>query len=115
MKSPKGFGKNYFTLAAILAFSVSRHLQNLITLYDFYLKKNFSQKEEEQEEEEASPPTFQILRSFSFLKVRPCHCNCVFALKTKLAIALFHYIPRCPYYNTYFAFRRTGVHPPFYP
>jgi hypothetical protein len=26
---------------------------------------------------------------------------------------LNHYIPRCPYYTTYFAFRRTGVHPPF--
>jgi len=44
--------------------------------------------------------------------VKACHCNCYFKLKTRLALLLHHYIPRCPFYCTYFAFRRTGVHPP---
>ncbi len=44
--------------------------------------------------------------------VRIHTCNCVFKLKTRLMILLHHYIPRCPYYTTYFAYRRTGVHPP---
>jgi hypothetical protein len=113
VKSPKGFGKRYFTLAAILAYSITPRLRNLAVRFDFYLKKKFFDTDEEQEENEASPPFLQTLQPCSFLKVHPCHCNCLFALKTKLAIALFHYIPRCPFYNTYFAFRRTGVHPPF--
>ncbi|HIQ27695.1 MAG TPA: hypothetical protein EYH42_04265 [Sulfurovum sp.] len=43
---------------------------------------------------------------------KACHCNCYFKLKTRLALLLNHYIPRCPYYTTFYAFRRTGVHPP---
>ena len=34
---------------------------------------------------------------------------------TKLVVSLFKFIPRCPYYTTCFAFRRTGVHPPLLP
>jgi hypothetical protein len=43
---------------------------------------------------------------------KACHCNCYFKLKTRLALLLNHYIPRCPYYTTFYAFRRSGVHPP---
>lgn len=43
---------------------------------------------------------------------KPCYCNIFFALKTRLSLLINHFIPRCPYYTTYFAFRRTGVHPP---
>jgi len=46
-----------------------------------------------------------------FIK-KPCHCNKFFRLKTRLTLLLNHYIPRCPFYCTYFAFRRTGSHPP---
>lgn len=38
--------------------------------------------------------------------------NYFLKIKTKLLVSLFKFIPRCPYYTTYFAFRRTGVHPP---
>jgi hypothetical protein len=34
--------------------------------------------------------------------------------KLHLAVTLFKFIPRCPYYDTFFAFRRTGVHPPLF-
>ena len=44
---------------------------------------------------------------------KACHCNKIFLRKTKLILALNHFIPRCAYYNPYFAFRRTGTHPPF--
>ena len=44
---------------------------------------------------------------------KACHCNKIFLRKTKLILSLNHFIPRCPYYCTYFAFRRTGIHPPF--
>ncbi len=39
-------------------------------------------------------------------------CNCYFNYISNIMLHLHHYIPRCPYYTTYFAFRRTGVHPP---
>ena len=49
----------------------------------------------------------------SVVATKSCHCNGFFRLKTKLALRLHHYIPRCPYYTTFYAFRRTGVHPPY--
>jgi len=45
---------------------------------------------------------------------KACHCNKIFLRKTKLILALNHFIPRCAYYNPYFAFRRTGTHPPYF-
>jgi len=50
----------------------------------------------------------------SFIKNMICHCDCVFKSKTALAIFLFHFIPRCQYYCAFFAFRRTGTHPPYF-
>jgi hypothetical protein len=114
VKSPKGFGKNYFRFAAILAYSVQTTLQAIFLRFDFFTKHTFLQEDDEELEDD--PPTQQtLLHSCTFVKSRPCHCNCFFALRTKIAVALFHYIPRCPYYNTYFAFRRSGVHPPLHP
>ncbi len=55
---------------------------------------------------------FDAVSESSSVVVKACHCNCYFKLKTRLALLLNHYIPRCPFYCTYFAFRRTGVHPP---
>ena len=54
------------------------------------------------------------LISYLIQRTKPCHCDCVFRRKTALAITLFKFIPRCPYYDTFFAFRRTGVHPPLF-
>ncbi len=44
---------------------------------------------------------------------KPCHCHLFLTLKSKLMVLLNHYIPRCSYYTVCFAFRRSGVHPPF--
>lgn len=43
---------------------------------------------------------------------KPCLCSCYFNHLAHIMLHIHHYIPRCPYYTTYFAFRRTGVHPP---
>ena len=51
---------------------------------------------------------------FAFLKKIPiCYCNKIFLKRAKLILALNHFICRCSYYNPYFAFRRSGIHPPF--
>ncbi|SFV89991.1 hypothetical protein MNB_SV-4-1171 [hydrothermal vent metagenome] len=50
--------------------------------------------------------------SAPILQQRVCLCNSFYKRKARLVLLLNHFIPRCPYYNTYFAFRRTGVHPP---
>jgi len=55
---------------------------------------------------------FDAIKKSPLVAIKVCHCNCYFKLKTKLALLLHHYIPRCPYYTTFYAFRRTGVHPP---
>jgi len=103
----RGFGKNYFTLSAILAHSVAHKLQAQVTSASML----FRLAQDKEELEEADPPE-DLLETPSFQAVKPCHCNCYYKRKTRLALLLNHYIPRCPFYCTYFAFRRTGVHPP---
>lgn len=111
MKSPKGFGKRYFTFASILAHTVQIKLENQIIIVKKTLQIRTSKEEEESIEED--PPELLLCSPFIQNFNKPCHCDCFYKKKTKLAISLFKFIPRCPYYTTYFAFRRTGVHPPF--
>lgn len=75
MRTPKGFGKQYFT------------------------------SEDDSPNELLNCQT-QVINS------KPCHCNRIFKQRTSLAVHIYKFIPRCPYYNTFFAFRRSGVHPP---
>ncbi len=53
-----------------------------------------------------------IVSKLAHFSSKPCHCNLFFKRKIRLVLLLNHFIPRCPYYATHFAFRRTGVHPP---
>ena len=110
MKSPKGFGKAYFTFASILAHSVENHIQSTIIKIAYLLKNSFIKEEHEAEEDD---PPLELLTIFLVDK-KPCHCNYFYKLKTILILKINHFIPRCPYYNTYFAFRRTGSHPPHF-
>ena len=113
MKLLNGFGKKYFTLSAIQAYSIAPKLHAVITTYKNHLTTKL--KISINEEEEDSPSTLQENLLSCFLQnKKPCHCDCVFKRKTALAVTLFKFIPRCPYYTTYFAFRRTGVHPPIF-
>ena len=115
MKLLNGFDKNFFTLCSIQAYSVAPKLHSIITSYKNHINTKLSSSNKDEIDEEESPPNLQeSLLSCFIQKRKPCHCDCVFKRKTALAINLFRFIPRCPYYNTFFAFRRTGVHPPIF-
>lgn len=111
MKHLKGFGKKYFTFCSMTMHSTAKKLHDREVECKNFIQKLFSTNNEDEE----SPPEDDLilLVSSCTLKTKPCHCNCIFNLKARLAILNFRYIPRCPYYTTYFAFRRTGVHPPY--
>ncbi|RXJ68878.1 hypothetical protein CRV08_05420 [Halarcobacter ebronensis] len=113
MKYLKGFRKNYFSFSAMIAYSTAKSLGDS----EVRSKKaaRYSQFYLENEDDEAPPFKELLLVDCAILKPsKPCHCDCFFKLKTKLAVHIFKFIPRCPYYTTYFAFRRTGVHPPLF-
>ena len=106
----RGFAKNYFTLSAILAHSVAHKLQSQTAS----AQTLFRLSNEKESLEEGDPPDELLEESTLLQPSKPCHCNCYYRRKTRLALLLNHYIPRCPFYCTYFAFRRTGVHPPIF-
>ena len=109
----RGFGKRYFTLASILAYSIAPRLHAQTTLFSS-LAYRYNAIEIDDEEE--SPPNEELLFTTSVLQQnKACHCNCFFKKRIRLILLLNHFIPRCPYYTKYFAFRRSGVHPPLYP
>jgi hypothetical protein len=110
VRTVRGFGKNYFTLSAILAYSVANRLESQVASARecFYAQCSL------EEEVEESPPD-DLLQTTAILQSdKPCHCNCFFKIRIRLILLLNHFIPRCPYYTTHFAFRRSGVHPPFF-
>jgi len=111
VKTPKGFGKkNYFTFLAILAYSVQNKLQSQVsTITSLFLDKSLNS--DDMFDENDPPDELVELLTCTQTK-KPCHCNCFYKRKTRLIVNIFKYIPRCPFYTTYFAFRRTGVHPP---
>ncbi|WP_419763863.1 MAG: hypothetical protein ACNI28_08680 [Arcobacter sp.] len=111
MRHVRGFRKNYFSLSAITAHSTAKKLNDDEVRSK---KTTFINSKHCDEEEEESPPLEDLLLNSSAYvsSIKACYCDCVFRLKTKLAISNFKFIPRCPYYSTHFAFRRTGVHPP---
>ncbi len=109
MRRPRGFGKNYFHLSAILAYSVSGRLESQVAS----AQEHFFSKLSCDEQEEESPPD-DLLATTLLQSDKPCHCNCFFKIRVRLILLLNHFIPRCPYYTVCFAFRRTGVHPPLF-
>lgn len=115
MKVLNGFGKKYFSLSSIQAYSVAITLHNIAVSCKNHLQIKLQLSSSEDEEETVSKGLEQSLLSCFAIKTKPCHCDCLFKRKTALAVRLFRYIPRCPFYCTFFAFRRTGVHPPLYP
>lgn len=108
MKAPRGFAKNYFTFSAIQAYSVHVSLHSQISRVAHYLETTCMSEPDNIEKDE---PPMELLTPTLVVK-KPCHCNCFFNLKTRLALLINLFIPRCPYYTVCFAFRRSGVHPP---
>ncbi|MFA7083242.1 MAG: hypothetical protein WC141_01785 [Arcobacteraceae bacterium] len=114
MKLLKGFGKKYFTFCSIQAHSNAPKLHAILTISKAYLHNKLLGSSLDDNNEEEPPPNLEDSFFASFLNLKPCHCDGLFKRKTALAVSLFKFIPRCPYYNTFFAFRRTGVHPPLF-
>ncbi|WP_419677830.1 hypothetical protein ACN2EN_10425 [Aliarcobacter lanthieri] len=113
MKTLNGFGKKYFSLSSIQAYSTAITLHNKVVSCKNHLISKLQVSSQNNEDIEEPPPTLsQILQSCFIQNNKPCHCDCLFRRKTAIAVRLFKYIPRCPFYCTFFAFRRTGVHPP---
>ena len=110
MRSPKGFGKQYFTLTAILAYAVAPKLHTLQIRYTFVHKQYFLHHEDGEEEEplEAVVPT----ATSCLQSTCPCHCNCYFRARALLLLKLVRQLPKCNCKCRFFSFRRTGTHPP---
>ena len=108
----KGFGKKYFTLASIQAYATQSKLHAKFTALKTNINEKLKISSNSDEEDELSCDIEQSLLSCNIVNSKPCHCDCFFKRKTALAVRLFQFIPRCPFYCTFFAFRRTGVHPP---
>ena len=110
MKAPKGFGKKYFTFSSILAYAIQSKIHSIAVKTDYLIKHNLIKESEELDEND--PPLVELLPNL--IDAKPCHCNLIYKLKIFLTIKAHTFIPRCPYYTTYFAFRRSGIHPPYY-
>ena len=101
---------NYFTLTAIQAYSSSMTLKAQVSALSAISRTSAKESDEVDEDD---PPSEELLELSAIISTKtPCHCDCFFRHKTRLATLLFHFIPRCRFYNKFFAFRRTGIHPP---
>ena len=96
MKSPRGFGKNYFSFSAMLTYTVQNSLDAKVSSIYSLLSNRLLKQSEELDEDD---PPLEVLETTCSATDRPCHCNCFYGLKTKLATLLYHFIPRYPYYN----------------
>lgn len=107
MRKPKGFGKNYFSLSAICAFSSATvlHAQGTSLTHS---SRNFNY--ENLEEEEELLEDLEILES-SFVQQKSSskHCNCFFKRLLYTLTQLFKFHPQ-----TFFIYpkSRTGISPP---
>ncbi|MDY0195544.1 MAG: hypothetical protein WC253_01660 [Sulfurovaceae bacterium] len=107
MKSPRGFGKRYFTLASILAYTVFVKLQKSRVQISSICHAYFSN---DLNEEEDPPPLSQI--QCLLLLQNPTLCNCIFTRIAKQALLSAKKRKKCNCRNLYFSFRRSGTHPP---
>lgn len=107
MRRPKGFGKNYFSLTAICAYSSAQNLTSQTTALT-QCSRNFGTVFTEEEEElldelECDPGTILQTPSSS-------HCNCHFKRKLYQLAQRFKYQTQ-----TFFIYLKTrsGIAPPF--
>ena len=77
MKTPKGFGKNYFSLSAICAYSNGVVLQAQVSSYT-HLSRNLSFETLEEEETPLEELEVLLLETTTKQKTSSCHCNCFF-------------------------------------
>ncbi len=108
MRTPKGFGKNYFSLSAICAYSSS---VSLLAQCTAFTHASFNLSFETLEEEDEPLEELELLcESNSLLAVSSsCHCNCFFKNRLYTLCQVFKYLPQ-----TFFIFftNRSGIAPP---
>lgn len=85
MRTPKGFGKNYFTLAAIQAYSSSACSHAVTTAVRTHTRDYGLCADDDYE----APPQEEI--ADLLLEERPepsqpCHCNCFFRRRTRTVV-----------------------------
>lgn len=102
----KGFGKRYFKLSSIIAYSTAIKLNSQEVVFSLFRSGKIAQLSEMEDEEEDPPNDIFLINT------KICNCAKAYCRKVRLTLRLNHFIPRCPYYTTWYAFRRTGVHPP---
>ncbi len=108
MKHLRGFGKNYFTLAAIQAYSsaVSLHAREGAFLSAVTL---FALRDEQEEDPPDEPPVCGCAATRERDRSRPCHCNCFFR---RLAWLLLHLSERFKRPICRCRYTKTGLAPP---
>jgi hypothetical protein len=107
LKTPKGFGKRYFTLASIQAHSVAHSLCSRSARVDALECR--LQKERESDEQPPDDPE-SVLACLADAK--PCHCNCYYNRRTRRTLLRSKHLCYSQCNCRFYSFRRTGVHPP---
>ncbi len=107
MLRPKGFGKNYFSLSAICAYSSSTVLHAQCSAFT-QSSRNLTSVET-QEEDDPLEEIELIQESSVFIPTSSCHCNCYFKKRIYTLLLLLKTFPR-----TFFIYRKTrsGISPP---
>ncbi len=110
MRSPKGFGKRYFSLTAIQAYAVMPILA--ARQVTFARRLRILRNADASDEEEDPPPEGLCDALAGLIVSTPCHCDRLFRLRARVALHLVRLIPACTCNCRFFSFRRTGTHPP---
>ncbi len=105
---PKGFGKRYFTLNAILAHAVAPKLHSQTTRESAHLALLF----DESAADENDPPDEELSALSCLFNDKPCHCNCYFNRLTRLTFLYLKQLCTRSCNCRFYSYRRTGTHPP---
>lgn len=107
LKTLKGFGKRYFTLASIQAHSVAHKLDSQCARVDALVYRLQSDRESEDDPPDDPENTLACLFSD-----KPCHCNCYFKHLTRRTLLYSRSLCFTQCNCRFYSFRRTGTHPP---
>lgn len=116
MRLPQGFGKKgYFSLAAIQA-STSEVKTKRVHARLLHTTRLFADTCDQEEVEDDPPPISPALLGFiSTYRPRLCKCSRLFAKRAHSAIKRAKIRRKSNCNCRYFSFRRSGIHPPFFP
>ena len=109
MRSPKGFGKNYFTLAAIQAYSSSACVHAAATAARVHIRICAPEAEGDLESPPSECDDLLLAEQQPEPSRRPCHCNRFFRRRTGLVARRirFRTPPFCRCRKT-----KSGIAPP---